>query len=103
MRDASSGDTQALAPATEEQAAEAAAPQTGTEGAGEDEAMAEGAPDEEPLPAEQGDLPEDQVPITRIALSCAIETDSAQGGRIPISDSPSGSALSQPSGRGVAS
>ncbi len=63
MHDAASGDTQALAPATEEQAAEAAAPQTGTEGAGEDEAMAEDAPDEEQLPAEQEALPEDQVPI----------------------------------------
>ena len=55
------GDTQALAPATEEQAAEAAAPETGAEGAAEDDAMAEDAWAEEPLPDEQNGPTEEQV------------------------------------------
>ncbi len=55
------GDTQALAPATEEQAADAAAPETGAEGAAEDDAMAEDAWNEEPLPDEQSGPTEEQV------------------------------------------
>ncbi len=57
------GDTQALAPATEEQAAEAAAPETGAEGAAEDDVMAEDAY-EEPLPGEQSTPTEEQVNST---------------------------------------
>lgn len=63
MGDALTGDTQALAPATEEQAAKATAPQAGGEGAGEDEPMAEDAQEEAPPPAHEEALSEDQVPI----------------------------------------
>ena len=65
------GDTQALAPATAEQAAEASAPQPGSEGAaeeGEDELMAENAQEEPLLATDDEALGKDQVPIPSLPM-----------------------------------
>ena len=65
------GDTQALAPATAEQAADASAPKPGLEGAAEeeeDEPMAEDAQEEPLLAADDEASGKDQVPIPSLPM-----------------------------------